>query len=159
MQENEGGMKDYEIDKLIERFERSGLGAMEYEDRDFRLRLERDPGRRNEVRNFYEKELSGAEGAEPWDEREDAPKEEASSGLDTITSPIVGSFYAAEAPGRDPFAPPGAKRRKGETLCLIEAMKMMNEIKAPYDLVVKNAPLKSGEMVECGSVLFEVARC
>ena len=57
--------------------------------------------------------------------------------LDSVKSPTVGVFYAAPAPGEAPFAAPGKQVKKGETLCLIEAMKMMSEVPAPADCVVE----------------------
>lgn len=76
-----------------------------------------------------------------------------------IRSPIVGVFYAAAEPGGKPFVREGERIEKGGTLCMIEAMKMMNEVKAPVSGIVRRIGGTDGEMVECGQVLFEVESC
>ena len=76
-----------------------------------------------------------------------------------VKAPIVGIFYEASAPGEEPFVREGQKVKKGDVLCVIEAMKMMNELKADVDGTVKKVDVKNGEAVEFGQVLFEVERC
>ena len=73
-----------------------------------------------------------------------------------ITAPLVGTFYAAPAPGEEAFAAPGKQVKKGETLCLIEAMKMMSEIPAPADCVVEEVLARDGEAVGFGEPLFRI---
>ena len=68
-------------------------------------------------------------------------------------------FYRASAPDSEPFAEIGKEIKEGEPLCIIEAMKVMNEIKAPYDLIVKNIMGVDGEMVDFGMEIFEVEKC
>ena len=75
-----------------------------------------------------------------------------------ITAPLVGTFYAAPAPGEEAFAAPGKQVKKGETLCLIEAMKMMSEIPAPADCVVEEVLARDGEAVGFGEPLFRIRR-
>ncbi len=86
------------------------------------------------------------------------PEPAADTGADTrkVTSPIVGTFYAAADPDAKPFVTVGQKVSKGDVLCIIEAMKMMNEIEAEADGVVVRAPVKNGQLVEFGQVLFEM---
>ena len=76
-----------------------------------------------------------------------------------VNSPMVGTFYAAPSPDADPFVQEGQKVSKGETLCILEAMKMMNELTAPYDLIVRRILGVNGEMAEYNQVLFEVEKC
>ena len=64
-----------------------------------------------------------------------------------IAAPLVGTFYAAPAPGAAPFVQIGGQVKKGETLCLIEAMKTMNEVPAPCDLIVEELLAADGELV------------
>ena len=71
-----------------------------------------------------------------------------------ITSPIVGTFYIAPAPGATPFVQPGSKVKKGQTVCIIEAMKLMNEIQADEDMEIIEVLVADGEMVEYGQPLF-----
>ena len=75
-----------------------------------------------------------------------------------MKAPLVGVFYAAPAPGEAPFAAPGKQVKKGETLCLLEAMKMMSEVPAPADCVVEEVLAKDGEAVGYGQPLFRVRK-
>ena len=77
---------------------------------------------------------------------------------DLVKAPLVGVFYAAPAPGEAPFAAPGKQVKKGETLCLIEAMKMMSEVPAPADCVVEEVLGRDGEAVGFGEPLFRIRR-
>jgi acetyl-CoA carboxylase biotin carboxyl carrier protein len=71
-----------------------------------------------------------------------------------ITSPFVGTFYRAPAPDAKPFVDIGAKVQKGDTLCIVEAMKLMNEIEAEVDGVVKEIYPQNAQPVEFGAKLF-----
>ena len=77
---------------------------------------------------------------------------------DKITSPIVATFYAAPSPDAPPFAKPGSKIKSGQTLCILEAMKMMNHLEAEFDCEVLEVHAASGELVEYGQDLFTVKR-
>ena len=83
----------------------------------------------------------------------------ADDNLEPVKAPLVGTFYAAPSPDADPFVQEGQKVSKGETLCILEAMKMMNELTAPYDLIVRRILGVNGEMAEYNQVLFEVEKC
>jgi acetyl-CoA carboxylase biotin carboxyl carrier protein len=85
-----------------------------------------------------------------------APAESADSGLVEMTSPIVGTFYRQPSPSAPPFVEPGSKVRKGQVLCIIEAMKLMNEIEAEMDAEVVEILVASGQPVEFGEVLFRL---
>ena len=67
---------------------------------------------------------------------------------EAILSPIVGVFYSANSPSDEPFVTTGSKVTKGQTVCIIEAMKVMNEIKAPKDGVIANIHVTNGDVVE-----------
>ncbi|MGL6343030.1 MAG: acetyl-CoA carboxylase biotin carboxyl carrier protein [Waterburya sp.] len=73
-----------------------------------------------------------------------------------ITSPMVGTFYSAPAPDEDPFASVGDRINKGDTVCIIEAMKLMNEIEAEVSGQVMEIVVQNGEPVEFGQVLMRV---
>ncbi len=75
-----------------------------------------------------------------------------------ITSPMVGVFYAAPAENAEPFVKVGSKVRKGDTLCLIEAMKLMNEISAEESGTVLEIYAANGRIVEYGAPLFRIGR-
>jgi acetyl-CoA carboxylase biotin carboxyl carrier protein len=73
-----------------------------------------------------------------------------------VTSPMVGTFYRAPTPGADPFTDVGERITKGATLCIIEAMKLMNELEAEVEGTVREVLVENGEPVEYGQVLFRV---
>ena len=84
-----------------------------------------------------------------------APEPAAPAG-DEVKAPMVGVYYAAPAPGADPFVRVGSKVKKGETLCIIEAMKVMNEVAAESDGEVLSINAKDGVLVEYGSCLMTI---
>lgn len=104
------------------------------------------------------KESASAASA-PETATESAPAAAADDNLEPVKAPLVGTFYAAPSPDADPFVQEGQKVSKGETLCILEAMKMMNELTAPYDLIVRRILGVNGEMAEYNQVLFEVEKC
>ena len=80
-----------------------------------------------------------------------------SSNMQSIDSPMVGIIYITPKPSSPPFVKSGQKIKKGDTICLIEAMKTFNEIKSDKDGVVKTILVKNGEAVEFGQPLFEIS--
>ena len=76
--------------------------------------------------------------------------------LISIDSPMVGIIYLTPKPSSPPFAKKGQKIKKGDTICLIEAMKTFNEIKSDRDCTIKTIMVKNGEAVEFGQPLFEI---
>lgn len=73
-----------------------------------------------------------------------------------VTAPMVGVFYAAPAPGDEPFVHVGSKVKAGETLCIIEAMKVLNEVTAEADGEVLEICVTDGDLVEFGSCLMRI---
>ena len=82
----------------------------------------------------------------------DAP----ASGLVDMTSPIVGTFYRQPSQAAPPFVEPGSKVKKGQVLCIIEAMKLMNEIEADMDAEIVEILVANGQPVEFGEILFRL---
>ena len=76
---------------------------------------------------------------------------------EVITSPMVGTFYAAPSPGAKPFISVGDEIQEGDVVCIIEAMKMMNEIKSDFSGKVTSVLVENSEPVEFGQALFTVA--
>lgn len=74
-----------------------------------------------------------------------------------VTSPMVGTFYRAPSPGADPFVQVGDTVKEGQTLCIIEAMKLLNEIESDAAGVVKEILVDNGQAVEYGQPLFVIA--
>jgi len=86
----------------------------------------------------------------------EAPAEDALPAGHVITSPMVGTFYRASAPGQDPFVDVGTSVSEGQALCIIEAMKLMNEIDAEVSGTVKAILVENGQPVEYGQPLMVV---
>jgi acetyl-CoA carboxylase biotin carboxyl carrier protein len=82
----------------------------------------------------------------------------AEPGSENITSPIVATFYAAPGPDAPPFVKAGSEVKAGDTLCILEAMKMMNHLEAEFDCRILSVKAAPGELVEYGQILFEVER-
>jgi acetyl-CoA carboxylase biotin carboxyl carrier protein len=84
------------------------------------------------------------------------PAEPASSRLLEVKSPMVGTFYASPEPDAPPYVSPGARVSKGQVLCIIEAMKIMNEIESEFSGVVREILVDNAHPVEYGQVLFRI---
>ncbi len=76
------------------------------------------------------------------------------SEVTTIDSPMVGSFYRAASPDASPFVEVGSSVKKGDTLCIIEAMKLLNEIESEHEGIIKKILIENGQPVEFGEPLF-----
>ena len=87
------------------------------------------------------------------DNKNNAPNED----LISIDSPMVGIIYLTPKPSSPPFAKKGQKIKRGDTICLIEAMKTFNEIKSDRDCTIKTVMVKNGDAVEFGQPLFEIS--
>jgi acetyl-CoA carboxylase biotin carboxyl carrier protein len=82
------------------------------------------------------------------------PKAAEDSGLVPVTSPIVGIFYTSSSPDAPPFVEVGTRVEKGQVLCIVEAMKLMNEIESETDGIIKKVLPENGQPVEYGETLF-----
>jgi acetyl-CoA carboxylase biotin carboxyl carrier protein len=85
-----------------------------------------------------------------------ATPEQPADGLTTITAPMLGTFYRAEAPGQPPFVEVGGRVEPDTTVCIIEVMKMMNSVPAGLSGTIRQIFAANGELVEYGQPLFEV---
>ena len=85
-----------------------------------------------------------------------APEAPAPATGHLVKSPMVGTFYRSAQPGSDPFVQVGSTVREGETLCIIEAMKLLNEIEADKSGTIKAVLVENGQPVEYGQPLFEI---
>ena len=132
-------MELQQLYSLMDRFGASGLTALEWEHQ----------GERVALRKEAVVSVPAAVPAAP------AEREEQS---EVVSAPLVGVFYAASAPEESPYVTAGAQVKKGDTLCLIEAMKMMSEVPAPADCVVEEVLAKDGEAVGMGAPLFRIRR-
>lgn len=89
---------------------------------------------------------------------EGAPRPEQKEGGAEIKSPMVGVFYRGAAPGAEPFVQAGSRVKKGDTLCILEAMKLLNEITADRDGTIARVCAEDGQAVEYGQVLFQMTQ-
>jgi len=137
-------MELQELYGLMDRFAASGLTALEWERGEEKISLRREGTASLTVAASAPVSVS-------------AVPEEQEKG-EVVTAPLVGVFYAAPAPEEPPYVTAGAQVKRGDTLCLIEAMKMMNEVPAPADCVVEEVLARDGEAVGVGAPLFRVRR-
>ena len=84
------------------------------------------------------------------------PPAPAVTNLKEVKSPMVGTFYSAPEPGAEPYARVGARVNSGQTVCIIEAMKIMNEIESEFSGVIREILVEDAQPVEFGQVLFRV---
>lgn len=138
-------MTNQEIFDLMDRFQRSSIQTMKLSTQEFTIELSRGGVPASAA------PVAAAAPAVP------APAPEADGKV--VTAPLVGTFYAAPAPEKPPFVRAGDRVKKGDTLCLIEAMKMMSEIPAPCDCVIEAVLKESGELVSFGEPLLRYKPC
>ena len=101
--------------------------------------------------------LAAAVAASPADDGElPLPPPPRADGLTRIEAPMVGVFYRAPQPGAPPFVQEGDTVTQGQTLCILEAMKLMNEIKADQAGIVRGIHVRNADPVEFGQLLFEL---
>ena len=132
---------------LMERFERSTLTGLELEQNGTRLKLDRTV-------NAAPAAAAPSPAAVPVPSAAPAAQPPQESGAEYIKAPLVGTFYAASAPDAAPFVQVGDHVKKGQTVCLMEAMKMMNEVQAPCDCVIEEILQEDGALVSFGEPLL-----
>jgi oxaloacetate decarboxylase (Na+ extruding) subunit alpha len=94
--------------------------------------------------------------APPAGEAEPPPVAPRDDALVRVESPMVGTFYRSPAPGSAPFIEEGDAVAAGQTLCILEAMKLMNEVKSEIEAIVRRVHVENAEPVEYGQLLFEL---
>lgn len=134
-------MTNQEIYELMARFEASGLQKLKLSQGDVQIELEKSAP-------MTAVSIPAAPAAP--ERAEEAP---------AISAPLVGTFYAAPAPERPPFVQPGDRVRKGQTVCLIEAMKTMIEVPAPCDCEITEVLKANGELAAFGEALMRYKPC
>ena len=87
-----------------------------------------------------------------------SPAEKEDADYISVKSPLVGLFYAAPAENADPYVSLGDRVKAGQTLCIVEAMKLMNELSAECDGIIEKICVTNGQMVEYGTELFRIRR-
>ena len=148
-----------QIRELVRLLESSSLTVLEIEENDLRVRLEK--GQTTGIAQPVPAALPQAVPAALPVETAPAPAPVADGTVDfnrlkEVKSPLVGIFYAAPSPGAEPFAGVGSRVKKGDVLCVVEAMKLMNEITADADGEVIDVCVQNGQVVEFGQILFKL---
>ena len=146
---------DYkEILKLIDLLEERNLSAFELEIEGFKIKISRGQPSSFAPESPASPSLSTESHSGPVT---DEPESMASkNGLHFISSPMVGTFYRAPDPSSPPFVKIGESVQKNQTLCIIEAMKLMNEIESDIDGVLEEVFVQNGKPVEYGKKLFAI---
>lgn len=150
--------------KIMEQFEKTSIDTLKYKnDGEEILLTKRKNGTSVQVNNNEVKPVNGTSEGQtqepPVEEKAEASKPEEAQTEDhlvTIESPIVGTFYRSPAPGKSPYVQKGDKVKKGDVLCIIEAMKVMNKIESEYDGEIAEICHEDSETVEYGTCLIKI---
>ena len=157
-----------DLNRLIEKISLSDIQEFSLEGEDFKLEIKRNLLDQNQVTNnlvsnnsLDKQTISNKKSindnvpivSEPESSQVAPPGR---SGLTEITSPMVGTFYRAAAPGEDPFVEVGNNVKVGQTICILEAMKLMNEIESEFNAEIVEILVENGTPVEFGQVLMRV---
>lgn len=143
------------IKKLIELLEHSSLTEMEITEGEETVKLSRTSQMTAPAQATYAMPPVAAPAA-PVAEAAPAANEAPALSGQVVRSPMVGTFYAAPSPDAEPFIKVGQKISAGDTLCMVEAMKMFNQIESEFSGTVKRILVENGQPVEFDEPLFEV---
>ena len=157
-----------DLNRLIEKISTSDIQEFSLEGEDFKLEIKRNVFDQNQVINnlvsntsFDKQTISNQKTINdnlPAVNEPEAPQvaPPGRSDLTEITSPMVGTFYRAAAPGEEPFVEIGNNVKVGQTICILEAMKLMNEIESEFNAEIVEILVENGTPVEFGQVLMRV---
>jgi acetyl-CoA carboxylase biotin carboxyl carrier protein len=144
------------VKKLIEMLENSNLEEIEIKEGEESVRLVKSNGSMHGIQPqsiVLPQEAKSEVSVKTEESPEPATKES-----NSISSPMVGTFYASSSPGAKPFISVGDVVSEGDVVCIVEAMKMMNEIKSEYSGTVLSINVENAEPVEYGQSLFELSK-
>ena len=147
------------VKKLIEMLENSNLEEIEIQEGEESVRLVKSNGNINNIsssQSIAVPQMSTSVTPEEESQSEEEVSQESEEG-NFITSPMVGTFYASASPGSKPFINVGDLVAEGDVVCIVEAMKMMNEIKSEFSGKVVSIKVENSEPVEYGQALFKIA--
>jgi oxaloacetate decarboxylase (Na+ extruding) subunit alpha len=148
------GIEQAEADRireLIRIVQESGIGEVTIEEGETRVTV-----RRSDETAATPGAAAGAPVAAAGAGETEAPIAPSADGTIRVESPMVGTFYRAPEPGAEPFVEEGDPVAPGQTLCILEAMKLMNEVKADVEAVVRTVCVENAQAVEYGQLLFEL---
>jgi oxaloacetate decarboxylase alpha subunit len=139
--------REQQIREVVRIVQETGVGEIMIEEHGTRVSVRRTP----------EQPLASAAGpAATGEEAGELPEQPSSDGLVRVESPMVGTFYRSPQPGAPSFVEEGDAVAAGQTLCVLEAMKLMNEVKAEIEAIVRKIHVGNAEPVEYGQLLFEL---
>jgi acetyl-CoA carboxylase biotin carboxyl carrier protein len=154
------------VKKLVEMLDESSVDSIEISsDKGMKIRISKTPQQRGAVQMTSAMQMpallpaAALPAAAPVEAAPsvEAPKaESAKSKFLEVKSPMVGTYYGAPEPGAKPYLSVGDRISKGQILCIIEAMKIMNEIESEFDGVVREILAQNAHPVEYGQVLFRI---
>jgi acetyl-CoA carboxylase biotin carboxyl carrier protein len=143
------------VKKLIELLEESGISELEISEGEESVRISRHPRAGMQVAQAAPiMQAAPAAAAAPATAATAAGERAPRNDEHTVTSPMVGTYYSSASPGAKPFVEIGSEIKVGQILCIIEAMKMMNQIESDKEGRVTAMLAKNGEPVEFGQPLF-----
>ena len=157
-----------DLNRLIEKISTSDIQEFSLEGEDFKLEIKRNLFDQNQVVNnlvsntsFDKQTVANQKSINDNVSLVNEPEEPHAappgrSDLTEITSPMVGTFYRAAAPGEEPFVEVGSNVKVGQTICILEAMKLMNEIESEFNAEIVEILVENGTPVEFGQVLMRV---
>ena len=157
-----------DLNRLIEKISTSDIQEFSLEGEDFKLEIKRNLFDQSQVtnnlvsNNSFDRQITASQ--TPVNDNASIVNEPESpqvappgrSDLTEITSPMVGTFYRAAAPGEEPFVEVGNNVKVGQTICILEAMKLMNEIESEFNAEIVEILVENGTPVEFGQVLMRV---
>ena len=135
------------INLLIKKLKDENLGSLKFSNKNISIEISNNSGSIQVAQNPVSSQPQNVS----------TTQTDETSSMQSIDSPMVGIIYLTPKPSSPPFVKSGQKIKKGDTICLIEAMKTFNEIKSDKDGVVKSILIKNGEAVEFGQPLFEIS--
>ena len=157
-----------DLNRLIEKISTSDIQEFSLEGEDFKLEIKRNLFNKDLVTNnlvpntsFDKQTIANQKSISDSVSVVNGPETSqvappGRSDLTEITSPMVGTFYRAAAPGEDPFVEVGSNVKVGQTICILEAMKLMNEIESEFNAEIVEILVENGTPVEFGQVLMRI---
>ena len=150
-------MNDFDdIKRMLDLMEAHELEEFELEREGLRVRLKKTAAELETASGPGEGVRASALTATEHTETAGGSEDQSEPGVTVVKSPIVGTFYCAAEPGADPFVEVGSPVRKGQVLCIIEAMKLMNEIDCEQDGEIVRIFVENGHPVQYGDRLFAI---
>ena len=151
-----------DIREIVKLFDESKANHLELKEDGFHLKLADKPAKVNQTVQSAPAEVPAPAAQQP--QQQPQPQESADSAdeaqvdpnVHEVKSPIVGTFYRAPSPDSEPFVEEGSKIKAGETLCIVEAMKLMNEIESDKSGTVVKILMENGEPVEYNQPIFHI---